>query len=451
MSVFADARSRFEPNKQAHSSRRTGLSLVWTAVTRTMLVGFVGIATDVAYIFFVAHQLQNSADASCLAGAHALRVDVTMARQEAVDIGFDNEAAAAPVQLNSNDANAADGDVVVGRYDRNARLFTPQLAEVNSVRVNARRTDTSLNGSLPLLFGPLFGVAQSNVARMATAMVGGGLGGGIIALNPDASCSFDVRGTAGSVQVNGGVIVVNSDHPTAACHSGRPTIDAEEIHVTGGTDGNWDDQVNFNGELFTGRPPTPDPLAPVPEPFYDPASDLGTVVVNAGETMNVTPGYYSGGFTVRNGTLNVAPGIYTLGGAGLDDNGGNLYAEGSMFHIVDDGKVDLRGNGIIQMSPPDPNLYSYPVSPDPTPYADARITIFQSRTNTNAGRMLGTNQFSILGYIYMPAAHLEIGGTSNQFANGLIVDTFEAHGNGELVINYEGPFPPIPRFVFLVE
>lgn len=440
------------PRREAATrSRQSGVALIWTTIFLLLFITLVGLAIDTAYVLLVAHQLQNCADASALAGAAKVQTSISDGRTAAVNIAAANKAAGVSVQISSNSGNAPNGDVVVGRFDRNDQTFTPQETSVNAVKVTAPRTTGSLGGSIALFFGPAFGATTSNVARSAIAMVTGGTGAGVIALNPTASCSFDVRGTAGSLVVNDGVIIVNSSAPTAACHSGQPTITADELRVHGGTDGNFENQVNFDGDLITGADPVPDPLASLPAPSYNPAQNKGSITVNGNKTINVTPGYYSGGFTVRNGTLNVAPGIYILGGAGLDDNGGNLIANGVMFYIISPGKLDLRGNGIITITPPDTSLYSYPATPDVTPYSDAAVSIFQARGNNTGSRILGTNQFNAQGTIYFPSAQIEIGGTSNNLANGLIADTIYAHGNGNLIINYEDQFPPLPGDVFLVK
>jgi hypothetical protein len=456
MSRRAPFSTAASPSSRLHAAprgeREEGSVLIWTVAVLFLIVILAALSLDTAFGLYVAHQLQNSADASALAGAAVVRQDQPLARTRSVTIGLANEAANAPVELSSNDGNAADGDVIIGRYDRDAGTFSAQTTWVNAVKVNARRTSTSLGGSLDLNFGPTFGVDTVDVERSAVAMVAGGLGAAIIALNPTAPCSFDLRGTAGEMIVNnGGLVMVNSSHPDAACHSGQPKLDAIELHVYGETDKKFEDQVNFSGDLYTGRDPIPDPLADLPEPTWNPASDLGTIWVNGGATVSIGPGFYSGGLTVRNGTLNCAPGIYILDGAGLDDNGGNLYAYGCMFYLTGTGYVDLRGNGVIELTPPDATLYSYPATPDITPYSDARVSIFQARDNTNGSRILGTNNFNASGTFYFPDAEIEIGGTSQSFGSGLIADTILAHGDGELVINYENQFPPIPPLVFLVE
>ena len=441
-------------------TRQSGMVLIWAAITMFVIILLVGLAIDTAWVWYVSHELQNAADASALAGAHEVRLSEADARNAATNVANLNEAGNVNLALAYNGANAAGGDIVIGNFDRSTQTFTPQTTNVNAVQVATRRTAASANGALPLLFSPIAGFTDTNVTQDAIAMIRGGLGAGVIALNPTASCSFDLRGTAGSFIVNDGVVVVNSDHSDAACHSGQPTVASLELHVHGETDKNWDKQVNFTGELYENSDPVPDPLAGLPEPGYDVAAFLDPVPVRveAGITHNAVPGYYQHGLVLRNGTLNLSPGVYVVDGEGFDINGGVLNAEGVMIFIVDttpgdavESRVDIRGNGIVNISPPDTSMYSYPASPDITPYSDAAVSIFQARNNTNDSRILGTADFLIYGTLYFPSNEIEIGGTSANIANGLIADTIYAHGDGDLVINYDDRFGRLPRHVFLVE
>src|SRR5436190_24221849 len=107
------------------TQRRRGVALVYTAIVILVLIGFVGLALDWGYVFWVANGLQTSADSAALAGAQKLKSSQTAARAAAVRLASKNLAGSKFVHLNSNTANAADGDVVLGKYNRAAHTFTP--------------------------------------------------------------------------------------------------------------------------------------------------------------------------------------------------------------------------------------------------------------------------------------------------------------------------------------
>lgn len=433
----------------------SGVALLWTAIFIGVFAVFMAIAIDMGFMSWTGEHLQIGADGASLGGALLLRTNLDTARDVAQNVGVANYSGDEPIQLNRNDGNAAGGDIVFGRYRRTDGTFTPTMDSPNAVQVAARRTSGSLNGNTTLVFGPLYNAVNFEMQRDAIAMIKGGIGAGVVALDPDSPCALDMRGTAGFFEVNNGAIYVDSDHPDAACHSGQPEIDAEEIYIAGDTDHRWENQVDYTGELYTDENPIGDPLANLPEPNWNPVNDLGGIEVDGGATITVNPGVYLTGFVVRNGTLIVNPGVYILGE--LDINGGNFVANqapGVMFYIVEDGpgsgNVDIRGNGVTDIVGLTP--ISYPDGPGvPAELADIPVPIFQARDNDTPSRILGTSNFSLEGTIYMPNNHLEIGGESENFANGLVANTLQAHGNGTLAIDYQGQFQDLPIHVWLVE
>ncbi len=421
---------------------RRGASMIWMAMLAIVFIALIGLMCDTGYAFLVAHQLQNAADAAALAGSRQLKFEHDAVRLAAVQVGAANFAAKSSVQLSPNAANDAGGDVVLGRYNRALRMFTPTLESPNAVKVVARRTDTSPNGPVPLIFGPAFGVSTVNISRSAIAINQGGTGAGMIALCGDCECALKISGT-GNLDLNGGPIQVNSTDPCAVCGNGSGQINSSGVNVGGGVC--TTPNVDFPIDIWTGAPPIEDPLAFLPEPTWDPVDDLGTI--NTSGTFS--PGYYSGGMTLGvDDNVTLLPGIYILDGAGVDiTSTATLLAEGVMLYIPPGtGYVDIRGQGSVRITPPDPTLYSYPGVG-----TYEFVSIFQSRLNTNPSRILGTSLLDLQGTLYFPSAPLELGGTGEGFGNQLIAYTVWVHGTGDIVINYDGTYPASGGTIFLVE
>ena len=420
-----------------------GIACIWVVLTILVIIGVVGLSIDMGHLAVVGQQLQIGADAAALAGAQHVRTDIVAARAAAVNLGLANWAAGSPIELMSNDVNAADGDIVVGRFDSDTGTFDPDATALNAVKVVARRTDTSLGGPVSLLFGPAFGVDTANMARSAIAMIGGGTGSGLIVLADGEECALEVWGSV-EVDVDNGAVQVNSTDDCASCFQGTMSILADEINSVGGicTTG----VPTLPPELNTPVDPVPDPLAFLPEPTWDAANDLGTVAVTGGENVTCLPGYYSGGISINNGTMTLEPGIYILDGVGLEVTGSaDFFAEGVMIFITGTGHLDLAGGGVVRMTPPDPELYSYP---DVDTYEG--VTIFQARDNTNPSRIIGTTLMDLQGTYYFPSNHVAAGGNATKLGNQLVVYTLDLFGNGRLTINYDGSFPAPGSRVFLV-
>ncbi len=459
--------------KSVRRFQRRGSALIWVSVVGFILIGFFGLAMDTSLVVLTGNQLQDAADAAALAGAQLIRTSPEDARTLAVATANANKAARESVLLDRNDANNADGDIVIGRYDRDTDVFDPTGEPLNAVKVVARRTAGSQGGPLPLTFGPAFGVSTTEVKRDAIAMVGGGTGAGLITLNPTSECSLRIDGNV-TVNVSDvsdpanplpGTVQVNSYNDQAACANGNPVLAAGDVNVAGGVDPTFEDLegVDYLNDMCNCT--IADPLASLPPPA-DFGPDRGTVSVTGktAATVNLSPGYYAGGISMTNnqGTINCAPGLYVVDGVGLDIRGGNLYAEGVMFYVVDSTPTDnkpsrvyLGGNGIIKVSGIDPAQYSYP--PEVAIYEG--VTFFQARItdyggaygNTNESTIIGTSEMDLQGTFYFPTNPLRLSGTCGSVGNQLIVDELWISGNGTLVINYDGRNPAPGNRVFLVE
>lgn len=429
--------------KRFQRAGQRGVMLIWVAFVLMILIGIIGFSVDVGLGTYVSNQLQAGADAAALAGARMVRTDIGQARLDAQAIGGSNKASRQFITLALNETNDDAGDIVIGRYSRTTRTFTPQLNNPNAVQVNARRTAESGDGPLPLAFGPIFGVRTANVQRQATAMIGGGTGQGIICLSPDDPKAFYVRGSA-IVSVNGGDIQVDSTAANAADLQGSKFIvDAPSINICGDIDlggGDIGDTV-----INPGAPYKPDPLAYVPEPTWNPASDKVKAKITGG-AVTLTPGYYSGGFDFSGGDITLDPGIYVLGGAGFNLRGGtNLTANGVMI-FIDSGPVSINGTGNIVMTPPNPELHSFP---DAQTYEN--ILFFQARDNTTPSLINGTAGLDLSGSLYFPENAVAVSGTSDKLGNQFIAYTMEIAGNSNLTIIYNGDEVAPGNRIFLVK
>jgi len=413
---------------------------LWVVLIMLVLTGFVGLSLDVAYGTMVAGKLQDAADAACLAAVAKVATSVEDARLAAYAIAAANQAAGDPVQLALNEGNSADGDIVVGTYDRDTRAFTPTLSNPNAVKVVARRTSTALGGSLPLLFGPAFGVGTVDLERTAIAMIESGGGeAGVILLNEDDDKTLYVKGNA-RLRVNAapgeiGAVQVNSDRTKCVKTNGNAEIQADRLNVAAAS---LHYSVNVTGDINTSSPLISDPMASIPEPT-DWGPDWGSVSISGNNSTTLEPGYYPGGIEVSgNGSLELEPGLYVIGGGnGLKISGnGEMFGDGVMFYIAD-GKVDLTGNGDIDLTPMDSGAYE-------------GIVMWQARDNADKVKTSGNGSFAVDGIIYAPSAAVEVKGNGKDLGSQLICDKLKINGNGTYTVNYGGQSSGGTTTTFLV-
>ncbi|MDH4201682.1 MAG: pilus assembly protein TadG-related protein [Phycisphaerae bacterium] len=473
------------------NQKRHGIALIWVMLLFMVLIGIAGLLIDLARIYLTAQELHNTADAAALAGSRYVSVygdpNYPDARAKAQEYAAVNYVTKLPVNLDLNMGNIdldpdengnLAGDIVIGRYimqyatddDPDTEPFLVMSPSellinkgANAMKVVARK-DGIINQKLSLLFGPIFGIDDVGIRRYAIAFTYNASGAGLIALahNPDQP-GLLIHGTP-YLNVNGGSIQVNSIDVDALTLKGQSIdINAQDINITGdfidkGFDVGEDIVYNdITSSLNTGMPAEPDPYELLPEPVYSdaPEDDLSPkdpntgepmlLKVTTGETVTVQPGYYSMGIQNNGGVLIMEPGIYHLGGdttknvanGGLKILGGDLYANGVLLHIVDNGELYLGGNGHIEVSPYQSD-----------PYKD--FSIFQSRDNDNEATIIGTGDLDLAGKLYFPENHVEVQGNGDSIGTQLIAYTIGIGGTGEVIINYNGKPEPANKS-YLVE
>lgn len=425
------------------SSSRRGAILVAAVITFFLLVAFVGLALDTAFVRSTAQQLQAAADAAALAGTEQLDLgndgnQYGPVRQAALDTAVANEADALGVQILPNYGNAADGDVVVGVWDPEARTFTPGTAGPNAVQVRARRTADAPGGPVDLLFGSVFGSNQSEVSRSAIATRDNASGPAVVlVLDPAMPKAFDMRGTT-TMLAMAGTIQVNSTNQVQALYlNGAPDVArarAKAIKVTGVSQF---PKGAISPVPQDGSPPVPDPLAGLPYPDPGTMTDYGAITGPG----NYLPGYYPGGIDSSGGDIYLDPGVYVLGApTGVNLNGDALvHADGGVMLFLEQGAAfEIAGIGAgVEITAPASGTYE-------------GVAIFGHRASTASFDISGSGTFRVRGAMYMAGGHLEMDGNVDRQIGRIIVNSLQFRGTGVYNITGEGPPEYIPLYSFLV-
>lgn len=166
------------------------MTVVIVALLFLVFIGFTAVAIDVGHLFIVRNELQNAADAGCLAGGRFLYSDDGMAVNEnsnqiAYQAAMANKSDQTPVDVHWTGGNT--GDVERGHWSFATRTFTPtdltqpvnlwdvpaeeldaNPAFVNALRVKTRREDTTSAS----FFARIFGYESFSLSREAIAYIG---------------------------------------------------------------------------------------------------------------------------------------------------------------------------------------------------------------------------------------------------------------------------------------
>ena len=171
-------------------SEQKGAVAIMVAVSFIILLGMAAFVIDFGYGWATTNELQNAADAGALAGVRALgkfycpETDpaepcLSKADQDDTTIAEVETAIKATVKDVVNQNKAAnssllidDGDIEIGTWDSEMKIFTPNATPPGAIRVRTRR-DSTTNGPINTFLGGIFGVTSLSLSKPATAALTG--------------------------------------------------------------------------------------------------------------------------------------------------------------------------------------------------------------------------------------------------------------------------------------
>jgi Flp pilus assembly protein TadG len=432
-----------------------GVALIYTILLGMVMIGFLGIAVDSAYILSTKQQLQHAADAAALAGVQKVKSELNplypVTRKSAADIAASNAAATLSVKLDANAANLPDGDIVVGVWDPFTKSFTPSLLGPNAVQVRAKRDGAHADGPLGLLFGPVFGTETSDVGAVATAVFAPAADPLILVLDPVSANALRINGT-NTVNAMAGKVHANSSSPCGISLVGTPILSALQTSVVGGA---CFPAGSVIGAVVEGAAVVPDPLAhllPTTADWNAFKASLPTPLGPAGQISasgTYEPGFYPKGLDAAGSeVISLKPGYYMLGRNGANSGlklGGSAFVTGNNVTIFIDHNagLDISGSGAgMALTPPGVG--------DPF----QGVTVFHHRLNSGAAqsKISGGGLFKVEGFLYVPSGELIMGGTPGKEVGGMIVYTAKTEGTTGYVFTGKGlTVPKGPEYPFLVE
>jgi Flp pilus assembly protein TadG len=388
----------------------SGSYLVIGGIVMPLLVGVVGLGTEVGLWYARHHKMQSAADSAAVAAA--------------TDYYVNHNANALAIQAQSV---ASSYGFVVG--SKGVTLTVNHPPSSGSYASDQRAVEVIIQEPQKRLFSALYGSSDVSIAARSVALGTGGKGC-VIALNPTASGAVTTQGTA-DVNLDGCSLYDNSANSSAMTVGGSGTVSAESVNIVGGIT-NTSGITTTNG-IATGQSPLADPYA---NASYGSFSGCDQTNYVAKTTVTLNPGVYCGGLRLNAGA-NVAlnPGIYYLdqgsltvnGGASLSGVGVTLVFTSSNGHNY--ASASINGGANINLTAP---------TTGPT----AGIVLFGDR-NMTAGTSFTLNGGSsevFGGAIYLPRADVSFSGGAAS-TNGclqLVADTVNFVGNANFAINCKG-------------
>jgi hypothetical protein len=441
----------FIPHQKAH---RIGAVAMLVAISLTAILGITAIVLDGGLLQDQRRRVQGGADATALGAAKDLFE--TYINMDAYDNGKDptNTAYNHALAIAAGNGYLNDGteSIVTVNIPPKSGPYTNKLGHVEVIiEYRQRRYFSSIFGSEDM---PVRARAVARGTYEPKAV-------GILVLDPVARGALTLSGQSLGI-VTGADVIVNSNHANAGVGEGSTTkLTAENFQFTGGVN----TLAPFDGKVYVGYAPTPDPYRDVIPP--DPASmPLRTVaeatVVDHGsgyKTYYLEPGRYVGGlFFDGKSSVRMAPGVYYM--EGNSQGGGFKFQGNSATTLVADGVMlyNDRGSNTVTNT----GSTAYPqisisgqasvtwTPPTSGPYKN--FTFFQARGQDPTVYVAGGGAMNIKGIYYTTGALLDIAGSGDNKIGSQLVGRFVTlRGNGTFRVDYDADKVPPVRSWKLVE
>jgi Flp pilus assembly protein TadG len=439
--------TRFGSQKRS----RRGNVVVLVAICMVPILGVVAIAVDGGLLLSDRRGAQRAADCAALAAA------VDLFANSNTNGGTDPTGSAKQSALTQATANGFKNDGV-------NCVVTVNIPPQSGILANRRyAAEVLITYYQTRFFSNIFGSGKLPVtARSVARGKYTASNPGILILDPKDNNTLNVTASGNVTVTNGGAIDVNSKSPNggATC-TNTGNIVADTINLSDNTY-NHSNSGTLIGTINYDVPPTPDPLAALPEPTPPPFPSLPSSTLAAlgssystsqgvnysgSQTIQLYPGYYEGiqitgsGSMVLNPNPDGSPGIYYLGSHGLSiTNSGGLTGSNVMVYSAGTGNISLTGSGSLSMSPPTSGTYK-------------GITLFQERSSNKQISITAQGNMNMTGTFYAAAANVTItgqGNYTNPIGSQWIAWQLAVTGSGSFTVDYNGQATPV-RSIGLIE
>ena len=392
---------------------QSGTFVIITAIVMPVLIGTVGLGTEVALWLNKHRTLQSAADSSAVSAATAYFLDNT------ADVHIQADAVSASYGF----TNGFYGATVTVNRPQQSGSYTTQLG---AVEVIVQQSQVRLFSAL--WFSDVLPIS----ARAVAVSTNSGLGC-VLSLNPTAAAAIKTKGSAQVDLKDCGLYDNSADASGALTVGGSGHITALSIDVVGGITGT--SNITATQGIRTAQPPASDPYASASIPPFSGCSGGNNFRQGTG-TITIGPGVYCNGFSLNAGAnVTMSPGIYYIdrgsfsinGGATLTGNGVTIVFTSSTGNNY--ATATINGGATVNLTAP---------TTGPT----AGIALFGDRNMPNdlAFSFSGGSTQVINGAIYVPKGNVSFagGGNTNTGCMQLVARTITFTGRSNFALNCSG-------------
>ena len=396
-----------------------GATAITTALVLMVLVGFVGLGTEVGMWYAERRAMQNASDAAALGAGF----DIYVNGKKSTGIVAAGQADSA----RNGFTNGTNNVTVAVNYPPKQGTYANKNTAVETV---VSKTRASLFAAF-FLDGPV----DIKVRSVATVKYIGVYC--ILALSPHDEAALLFDGTADVQLKNCGINVNSDDSDGAMTAKGASVVGATYAEIVGGLDQTNNAELDL-GDITTGADAIDDPYANLDVPD-DSGCDYTDFVVGASKTMTLSPGRYCNGLKIQ-GTAYLEAGEYVIVGGTFDVastahvttdevDGVTIFLTGSGSDYA---QVTINGGAHIDIVATTEGDYK-------------GLAFFQDRdapviNSGSPNKLNGGSSMNITGAIYFPQQRLSFSGGNSSTGTCTRIVAYMIDFTGTSGLNTECPY-----------
>lgn len=413
-----------------------GQTIILVALSIPLLLGFIGIATDVGLLFKDKRTLQTAADAAAIAGAlHYKYTDwQTVAKNASKDNGYQDGSNGVSVKVNDQPTWAASNYYNVKGFIE-ATVSKPEstiflsIFGFRAVTVSARAVAANLASGSGCIYttgatGTTFTV-NGNVTVTAPScglVVESNDPSAMLVHGTSASVTFASIGIVGGLSTSGSPSITPPNPVQHMAPESDPLNFLPQFSFSSSTTTTGKGKTKVTTETYTvscesGYDCSSSPIGVPTTCATTGTSTNGTYTVAAGATLS--PGCYTTlSFPNSGAAVTLSPGLYIVDGD-IDFGNANVSGTGVTFYYT--GNVNF-GNGVYNFSAPNDVTQLY-----------NGVLFSESTSDTNSITFGGNSTSVFKGAIYAPNTDFNMHGTPSVTVYAdLVVKSITLSGNPDL-------------------
>ena len=327
---------------------RRGISSIKLLVALPAILVSSWLGIEFGLVLRAIQQAKSAADAAALAAAARLTSDFETYGDAAVLAAAANPGPSGGMAIQVAMDNAG-GDLIVGTWDPDARLFTADPNAMDAVEVTVRIGAGAPNASPGYILPNILELVdatfrQSSVATMTPAPASASM----LCTEETSPRTVDLSGNV--VLDSFGDIEVASSDSNAVRIRGNASMTVATLRVAGGLQGDSGDAVD--GFIETDAVILDDPFEAIAQPPLLPVSE-GPDLLGPESVSTLEPGRHPEGLLIEQGTVRLLPGLHQFGGSGLRISGSaTIELIDATIQLLDTGTLVIDGMGSLNGTPP---------------------------------------------------------------------------------------------------